>query len=126
MLFTTRNLLRAKKNMRIPSFPVRPGPNQSTSGSRLLRKLDTQDQMFETPAVNLVAGLDGVVPVCEADKGEPLGQARVPILGQEYSRHPSEPLEQIAKLLLLGHLRHLLHGLQSQQNKNSVLLMRMM
>src|SRR3569833_2690730 len=120
MLFTTRKLLRAKKKMRIPSFPVRPGPNQSTSGSRLLRKLDTQDQMFETPAVHLVAGLDGVVPVCEADKGAPLSQARVPIHGQEYSRHPTEPLEQNTKHKHLGHLRHLLHGFRCQQNKISV------
>lgn len=73
----------------------------------LLGKLDAQDEMLETVAVHLVAGLDGVLPVHEADKGEALGHARLPVLRQEHARNASEALEHVAELALLGHLGNL-------------------
>ena len=73
----------------------------------LLRKLDLEDKMLETEAVHLAARPLGVGPVREADKGEALCAARLPVLGQEHARDAAEALEHVAQLLLLGHFGHL-------------------
>ena len=63
--------------------------------------------MLETEPVHLVARLDRVLAVREADEREALGQPRILVLGEEDAGDPSEPLEHIAQLALLGHLRDL-------------------
>lgn len=68
--------------------------------------------MLETVTVHLVAGLDRVVPVREADKREPLGEAGVAVLGQEHSGDAAEALEHVAQFPFFRHLGDLgLHWL---------------
>lgn len=79
---------------------------------RLLGKLHSQNQVLETEAVHLVAGLDRILAVREADEREALRQTRVFVLGQEHAGDPAEPLEHIAQLAFFGHLRDLeKHGM---------------
>lgn len=58
-------------------------------------------------AVDLLTRLCGVAPVLEADEREPLRSLRVPVLGQEDSRHPAEALEYLPQIILFGELGNL-------------------
>lgn len=74
---------------------------------RLLGELDAQDQVLETETIHLVACLDSIAPICEADECETLGHARLPVLGQEHSCDATEALEHVAKFALLCQLGNL-------------------
>lgn len=63
--------------------------------------------MLETKSVHLVARLDGVGAVHEADKGKALGHAGFSVLCQKHSGDASEALKHVAQLALLGHFRNL-------------------
>lgn len=60
--------------------------------------------MLKSEAVHLVARAGRIRPLLETDEGEALGQAGLPVLRQEHSRDPTEPLEHIPELLLFCHL----------------------
>lgn len=60
--------------------------------------------MLETEAIHLVARLDRIGVIREADERKTLGHSRIPILGQEHSRNTTEALEHVAQLALFRHL----------------------
>lgn len=79
----------------------------SANSCSLLRKLDSENEMLEAPAVHLVTCLDGVLAVGKTDEGKALGETCIPVFGEEHPGDATEMLEHFAKLLLLCHFRDL-------------------
>ena len=75
--------------------------------SSLFRKLDLEDQMVVTIAVELVQSLASVASVCKTDKGETLCSSCLSVLGQKYTCDTAEPLEEVAHLVFLCKLADL-------------------
>lgn len=76
--------------------------------SSLLGELDSQDKMFETETIHVLASLRSIVAVCVRDESEALGHTSLPVLCEEDSCDVTVSREQCAELVLfcqLGNLR---------------------
>lgn len=58
-------------------------------------------------AIHLLARFRGISPLLEADEREAFRSLCLSVLGQEDSRHPSEPLKHVAEILFLCELGYL-------------------
>lgn len=70
--------------------------------SRLLGKLDTQDQMSVSVTIHLLARNSRIGALDKADESESLCFARLSVLGQEDTGDAAETLEHGAEVVFFG------------------------
>jgi hypothetical protein len=68
----------------------------------LLRKLNTQDQVVVTKAVDLLTSPLSIISVCVADECEALSTVRLAVLGKEDTSNTAPAREEVAKFVFFG------------------------